>query len=152
MSKQHVRSPTRRSILAAAAGTFGVGLGSGVVSGDSTSCPGCTCDSSSRSGVEDATDRSEVCTCLYDFQPFDPTALRVTTGTQVAWKNAGSLPHNVNIVAGTGDEEPGRIGTVGSGATICHTFDEPGTYYVRCEIDLHETTMHQTVTVESDGY
>lgn len=77
---------------------------------------------------------------------FSPTALTVAAGTEVTFINNSGLPHTVTH--GTGGrpvEDPAFDRSIGDGATITITFDEPGTYDVTCKI---HPTMQMTITVE----
>jgi plastocyanin len=60
---------------------------------------------------------------------FEPDALEVQPGTTVTWLQGGDVPHTVTADDGTFDS-----GTLPSGETFSHTFDEPGTYGYVCEL------------------
>jgi plastocyanin len=59
---------------------------------------------------------------------FASREITVPVGTTVVWEHRGSIAHTV-----TGDDRSFDSGTVRSGSTFKHTFDEPGRYPYFCE-------------------
>ncbi len=60
---------------------------------------------------------------------FAPTALTVTVGTAVAWKNLDAEPHTVASIDGAF-----RSGALDQGESFTFTFAKPGTYRYVCSI------------------
>lgn len=56
-----------------------------------------------------------------------PSTLRVEPGTTVTWKNLDPVPHNVYGSAFFG-------GDLAPGASVAHTFADPGTYAYACTL------------------
>lgn len=98
----------------------------------------------------DASGEDAVHVDIVDFQPFDPATLTIDAGTCVEWHNEGTTDHTVTIVAS--DNAPLQQTTVAKLAPdeiAHHVFEDPGTYYIHCEINaFHEATMHQVIQVE----
>ncbi len=84
-----------------------------------------------------------------DLEPYDPATLTIDAGTCVEWENHGDLTHTVDIATRTnGVLASTHVATLDPGEMDHHTFDEPGTYYLHCEVNaLHEATMHQVIRV-----
>src|SRR4051812_13700184 len=82
---------------------------------------------------------------------FIPTAVTVTAGSTVTWKNDSGVDHNVfwddatgRNAAGAGDAT-GDIGNSNTGSTHTRVFTTPGTYGFHCTI--HAPGMKGTLTV-----
>ena len=60
---------------------------------------------------------------------FQAEELTIPAGTTVTWTHNGSLPHTV-----TADDGAFDSGTLQTGDTFQHTFNEPGSYPYHCEL------------------
>ena len=77
---------------------------------------------------------------IFDFA-FDPADVTVSAGTTVTWTNAeDGIAHTT-----TSDDDVWASGTLNSGDTFSHTFDEPGTFTYLCTI---HPFMKASITVE----
>ena len=70
---------------------------------------------------------------------FSPNGIRVDPGTMVAWKNAGSVVHNVQPPSDLADFGGAKrfgvqVSGFGPGATYSYTFLKPGTFNYTCTI------------------
>jgi plastocyanin len=72
------------------------------------------------------TDRLEG-TFIDDYATYQPTRARVSAGTTVTWKNAGTMPHTATVRG-----ETLNTGVIAPGATGSITFDKPGAYTYSC--------------------
>jgi amicyanin len=78
---------------------------------------------------------------------FEPSVIRVQTGTEVTWTNEGDTAHTV-VNTATEQYEEGELfnsGMIQSNQTYSHTFEEAGEYPYYC--DLHPQ-MRGRVIVE----
>lgn len=80
---------------------------------------------------------------LIAFRAYQPSALTVTAGQTVTWRNSGLGPHTVTADSGQFDSEK-----LESGGTFSYTFALPGTYLYSCTI---HPTMHGKVVVLPAG-
>jgi plastocyanin len=79
---------------------------------------------------------------LRDFS-FDPSTIRVATGTTVRWVNRGVAPHTVTDKGGSFDS-----GFINGGGSWSYTFRQAGTFAIWCVI---HPQMVGTVTVSGTG-
>jgi plastocyanin len=79
---------------------------------------------------------------IRDFS-FEPSAIRVATGTTVRWVNRGAAPHTVTDKGGSFDS-----GFINGGESWSHTFRQAGTFSIWCVI---HPQMVGTVTVTGAG-
>lgn len=77
------------------------------------------------------------------FRAYQPSALTVSAGQTVTWRNSGLGPHTVTADSGQFDSEK-----LESGETFSYTFALPGTYLYSCTI---HPTMHGKVVVLPAG-
>jgi plastocyanin len=71
---------------------------------------------------------------------FEPKHLTVRPGAEVVWKVTGDAAHDV-----TDDRGAFESGTLRPGDEFRMTFDEPGTYYYKCTLQL---VMQGSLVVE----
>ena len=77
---------------------------------------------------------------IVDFA-FDPADITVAAGTTVTWTNTeDGIAHTT-----TSDDDVWSSGTLNSGDTFSHTFDQPGTFTYACTI---HPIMKASITVE----
>jgi len=74
---------------------------------------------------------------------FNPSALKVKTGTEITWVNQDAAPHTV--VSDTGSPVPFSSGSLSTGDSYKFTFTQPGTYTYHCSI---HTSMTGTIVVQ----
>lgn len=112
-------------------------------------CPTDPAYNATDSLVADGTGQTAVHVDIVDFEPYDPAVLTIDAGTCVEWENHGDLAHTVDIVASTDRiPEHHHVATLQPGGATHHVFDDPGVYYLHCEINaFHEATMHQVIRV-----
>jgi plastocyanin len=65
---------------------------------------------------------------------FVPSTLTVSVGTTVTWTNKDSVSHTV-----TSDDNLFDSGTLPTGATFDHTFDQKGTFEYHCSFHPYMT-------------
>lgn len=84
---------------------------------------------------------------------FDPTIVRVSTGTAVTWTNEDGFDHDVvaTTLTAAGDEWSFESGPVASGEGAEHSFDDSGSYEYYCSIH-GEGTMCGVVLVGDEQY
>jgi plastocyanin len=82
---------------------------------------------------------------------FSPASLAVETGATVTWTNDDGVPHTVTSTDGPGISSATTSsfgsGTLQSGESFSHTFEEPGTYYYACTLHAGQDSMHAEVVV-----
>jgi plastocyanin len=80
---------------------------------------------------------------------FNPTALTITAGTTVTWKNGATVGHTVTSATGSADTYDSN--NLGANATFSHRFGTVGTYEYYCKIHgangAPPTGMRGTITV-----
>jgi len=74
---------------------------------------------------------------------FEPTALTITVGTTVHWKNLDPEPHTVRGVDTNFRSDP-----LDQNDSFAHKFDKPGTYRYVCSI---HPQMLGTIVVKAAG-
>jgi len=74
---------------------------------------------------------------------FEPTALTITVGTTVHWKNLDPEPHTVRGVDTNFRSDP-----LDQNDSFAHKFDKPGTYRYVCSI---HPQMLGTIVVKATG-
>jgi plastocyanin len=72
---------------------------------------------------------------------FSPTAITITVGTTVKWKNLDGEPHTIRGVDADFRSDP-----LDQNDSFAHTFEKPGTYHYVCSI---HPQMTGTVVVKS---
>lgn len=73
---------------------------------------------------------------------FDPTVIKVKTGTNVTWTNTDSVQHNVVADNASSDAPNGPL--IGKGQTYSFKFNKSGAYSFHC---MPHSYMHGTVVV-----
>src|SRR5919204_584228 len=74
---------------------------------------------------------------------FDPTSLTIAVGDTVTWTNHGQVAHTVTANGGSFDS-----GTLNSGRSFTHTFNQAGTFPYFCQF---HAGMKGTITVTSSS-
>src|SRR5919204_1574579 len=74
---------------------------------------------------------------------FDPTSLTIAVGDTVTWTNNGQVAHTVTANGGSFDS-----GTLNSGRSFTHTFNQAGTFPYFCQF---HAGMKGTITVTSSS-
>lgn len=135
------------SVAPAGTGSYHGGGGGDVLVRDP--CPTDPAFNATDSLLADGQGQPAVHVDILDLEPYDPATLTIDAGTCVEWENHGDMTHTVDIVTRTsGVLASTHVGTLDPGEMAHHTFDEPGTYYLHCEINaVHEATMHQVIRV-----
>jgi plastocyanin len=136
-------TPTR-TLLRSLAATGALALALGACGDDDDATPAAptvedgagTDDAEGAGDIEVGADGAGV--DIADFA-FDPAQLEIAAGTTVTWTNADGAPHTATSTDGDFDS-----GSLSSGSTFEHTFDEAGEYAYACEI---HPTMEGTVVV-----
>ena len=82
-------------------------------------------------------ERGDASVSIVDFA-FEPAAVTVAVGQDVAWTNTGQAPHTVTF-----DDGP-DCGRRGAGDSVAAQFSQPGEYAYSCTI---HPTMRGSVTV-----
>ena len=74
---------------------------------------------------------------------YNPSTIRIKTGTKITWYNADNSPHTVTSDSGGKAEVNSEI--LSPGDSYGHLFDMPGTFNYHCNF---HTNMKGTVIVE----
>jgi len=75
---------------------------------------------------------------------FNPASITISAGTTVIWTNQDSAPHR--IISDSGNEL--GSGSISTGQTYTHTFENPGTYDYHCSI---HPSMKGEIVVQSNS-
>ena len=81
-------------------------------------------------------------------QMFEPGAVAAQTGQTIQFRSSEDILHNVRVIRSDDKTPIFNVATPPWGA-YTHTFDEPGTYDVTC--DIH-TAMRATILVAATPY
>jgi plastocyanin len=111
---------------------------------ESGAAPATESDSKTTAGGETTTDRpttsshppttSGTTTVTIQDESFSPRRLRVSTGTEVTWRNDGSGFHAVqsDVLTDAGTEWSFYSADMPTGRSVTHTFPEPGVHEYYC--------------------
>jgi plastocyanin len=103
---------------------------------------GCSGDTSSDCGTQDAEGRYIV--CMTSAFKFSPEELTVPVGATVVWRQDSATPHDTEANDGIWKSELLRE----KGAEFEHSFEEAGSFSYRCNPHEAAYNMVGTITVE----
>ena len=78
-------------------------------------------------------------------EPYNPSPLGITVGTNVTWKNSDNTAHTVTEGSPSGNTPQNGFDSsiLAPGQTFSHTFDKPGTTQYYCT--LHPTMLGEII-------